>query len=118
MVNRPKALSATISGLALVVVLVSGSTWGAAPVSQTTTPLVPSTNSECAGAPACVSVPFPPVTVPAGRRQSTHLACPQSHPNLWGWDVSQDEHIQVDRVASDTGTATIEGINKADLPGQ
>ena len=117
MIIRAKALAATIAGWALVVVLVSGSTYSADARAGRSTPLVPSTNSECAGAPACVSVPFPAVTVQAGHRQSTHLACPQSNPNLWGWDVAQDEHIQVDRVASDTGTATIEGINKADVPG-
>jgi hypothetical protein len=118
MQNRAKALSATIAGLALVVVLVSGNTYSANERSSRTTPLVPSTNIECAGAPACVSTTFPAVTVQAGHRQSTHLACPQSHPNLWGWDVAQHEHIQVDRVASDIGTATIEGINKADFPGE
>jgi hypothetical protein len=118
MLNRAKALSATIAGLALVVVLVSGNTYAANGRANPTTPFVPSTNSECAGAPACVSTTFPAVTVAAGHRQSTHLACPQSHPNLWGWDVAQHEHIQVDRVAADTGTVTLEGINKTDIPGQ
>lgn len=119
MLNRAKALSATVAGLALVVVLVTGNAYSADGRGHRTTTLVPSTNSECAGAPAaaCLSTTFPAVTVQAGHRQSTHLACPQSHPNLWGWDVAQHEHIQVDRVASDAGTATIEGINKADFPG-
>ena len=57
------------------------------------------------------------MTVQAGGRESTHAACPASRPNLWGWDAAQHEHIQVALVTSDTGTATIEGINKTDIPG-
>jgi hypothetical protein len=57
------------------------------------------------------------VTVPPGQRQSTRVACPPSRPNFWGWDVAQHEYIQVELVASDIGTATIEGINKTNMPG-
>ncbi|MBC7794129.1 MAG: HAMP domain-containing histidine kinase [Clostridia bacterium] len=118
MVDRAKALSATIAGSTLVVVLVSGNAYSAGMVgTDRTRTLVPSTNSECAGAAGCVSTTFAAVSVQAGHRQSTRVACPPSHPNLWGWDVAQHEHIQVDLVASDRGTATIEGINKAELPG-
>lgn len=118
MLDRAKALSATITLSTLLVILVSGNAYSdrmARP--DHTKALVPSTNSECAGAAGCVSTTFAAVSVQAGQRQSTRVVCPPSHPNLWGWDVAQHEHIQVDLVAADTGTATIEGINKADLAG-
>ena len=118
MSNSEKVLSTTIAGLTFAVILANGNAYAANERARKTPAVVPSTNSECAGAPACVSTTFSTVTVQPGRRQSTTLACPQTHPNLWGWDVAHHEHLQVDLVAADTGTATIEGINKAELPGE
>jgi hypothetical protein len=110
--------SATIVGLALVGALATGRTYSADDHGYRTGTLVPSTSIECVGAPACVSTTFPAVTVQPGRRHSTRVACPASHPYLWGWDAAQHEHIQVELLAVDGGTATIEGANKADVPGR
>ncbi len=110
MLNHPKA---TIAGLALAMVLVAGNSYGG----QDRT-FVPSTNRECAGASACVSTTFPAVSVPAGQKQSTRLECPNTHPNLWGWDVAHHEHTQIDLVAAEPGAVTVEGINKSDTAGE
>jgi hypothetical protein len=74
-------------------------------------------NAQCIGAPGCVSTNLPPVSVPAGKRQSTRASCPADRPNLWGWDTGQHEHIRVELVAADRRTATIAGINQANVPG-
>jgi hypothetical protein len=79
---------------------------------------VPSTNAECTGVPSCLSTTFAAVPVQAGRRQSTRLVCPADHPNFWGWDVAHHENLQIDLVSSETGAATIQGINKSDSDGE
>jgi len=117
MANCPKVVAATIIVLALVVVLVTESAFSADGRGHGDKSFVPSTNSECAGAADCLSTTFPAVTVQARNRQSTRAVCPASHPNLWGWDVANDEQIQIDLVASDTGAVTVEGINKTATPG-
>ena len=103
-------LSATIAGL--VVALVTLNAYSAHKDGHRDNAFVPSTNGECAGVPDCLSTTFAAVAVEAGRRQSSRLACPASHPNFWGWDVAHHEQIQVDLVSRETGAATIEGINK------
>ena len=45
------------------------------------------------------------------------FACPASHPNLWGWDAAQHEHIFVQMVAVDQWTVTVEGVNLSNVPG-
>jgi len=45
------------------------------------------------------------------------FACPASHPNLWGWDAAQHEHIFVQMIAVDQFTVTVEGVNASDTPG-
>ena len=40
-----------------------------------------------------------------------------SHPNLWGWDAAQHEHIFVQMVDVDQFTVTVEGVNSSDVPG-
>lgn len=80
--------------------------------------MVPSGEGECAGAPACQSVKFPAVTVPAGRRVSTRVSCPAERPHLWGWDAAQHEHVRVELVAAERRSAILDGVNQADVPGQ
>ena len=45
------------------------------------------------------------------------FACPVSHPNLWGWDAAQHEHIFVQMVDVDQFTVTVEGVNSSTVPG-
>jgi len=79
--------------------------------------LVPSDENECAGVPSCLSATLPATSVPAGGRAAKRFACPASHPNLWGWDAAQHEHIFVQMIAVDQFTVTVEGVNASDTPG-
>ena len=79
--------------------------------------MVASQQNECRGVPACLSTTSPAVVVPMAGRKAERLACPISHPNLWAWDAAQHEHIQVQLVASDRSTVTIEGVNTAKVAG-
>ena len=45
------------------------------------------------------------------------FACPVTHPNLWGWDAAQHEHIFVQMVDVDQWTVTVEGVNSSTVPG-
>ena len=78
---------------------------------------VESDHNECRGVPDCASTTSPPVTVLAGGRKATRVACPADRPNLWGWDSGQHEQILVRMVAVDRTTVTVEGVNSADVPG-
>ena len=79
--------------------------------------IVPSDANECAGVPNCVSATLPATIVPAKGRAQMQFACPLDHPNLWGWDAAQHEHIFVQMIDVDRYTVTIEGINSSDVPG-
>ena len=114
--TRSKVLPATIAGL--FVALATLDAYSAPKGGQRDKTFVPSTNGECAGVPSCLSTTFAAVTVPAGRRQSTRLECPASHPNFWGWDVAHHEQLQLELVTPETGAATIQGINRTDRDGE
>lgn len=79
--------------------------------------LVPSDANECAGVPNCFSATLPATTVPPHNRASARFTCPPTHPNLWGWDAAQHEHIFVQLIAADQFTVTIEGVNNANVSG-
>ena len=79
--------------------------------------LVPSDKNECAGVPNCLSATLPATTVPARGQTQIRFACPNSHPNLWGWDAAQHEHIAVRMVAVDQFTVTVQGVNSSDAAG-
>jgi len=79
--------------------------------------LVPSDANECAGVPNCISATLPATAVPARGRAEMRFACPVDHPNLWGWDAAQHEHIFVQMVDVDRWTVTIEGVNSSATPG-
>ena len=79
--------------------------------------LVPSDANECAGVPNCLSATLPPTSVPAKGRAEMRFACPVTHPNLWGWDAAQHEHIFVQMVDVDQFTVTVEGVNSSTVPG-
>jgi hypothetical protein len=119
MLNRRPWSLALSAGIALVI---------AAGIAHARTPegdehgyrtgtLVPSDENECAGVPNCLSATLPATTVGAHSRASARFACPVSHPNLWGWDAAQHEHILVQLVAVDQFTVTVEGVNNADAAG-
>ena len=80
--------------------------------------LVPSDANECAGVPNCLSATLPPTSVPAKGRAEMRFACPVTHPNLWGWDAAQHEHIFVQMVDVDQFTVTVEGVNSSDCAGR
>ena len=65
----------------------------------------------------CLSATLPATSVPAKGRAEMRFACPVSHPNLWGWDAAQHEHIFVQMVDVDQWTVTIEGVNSSTVPG-
>ena len=79
--------------------------------------IVPSDANECAGVPNCLSATLSATSVPAKGRAQTRVSCPASHPNLWGWDAAQHEHIFVQMLAVDQWTVTVEGVNSSDVPG-
>jgi hypothetical protein len=79
--------------------------------------LVPSDENECAGVPSCLSATLPASSVPGRGRAKMRFACPASHPNLWGWDAAQNEHIVVQMLAVDQWTVTVEGVNSSDVAG-
>ena len=114
--TRVKTSSAMIAGL--VVALVTFDAHSAPKDGNRDKKFIPSTNGECAGVPSCLSTTFAAVTVPAGRRQSTRVECPASHPNFWGWDVAHHEQLQLELVTPEAGAATIQGINKTDRDGE
>jgi hypothetical protein len=115
--TRSKVLFATIAGL--IVALVALNAYSAEKKKgPSDRKFVPSTNGECAGVPSCVSTTFAAVAVQAGRRQSTRLECPADHPIFWGWDVAHHENLQIDLASSETGAATIQGINKSASDGE
>ena len=80
--------------------------------------MVPSDENECAGVPNCLSATLPPTTVPARGKAQARFTCPNSHPNLWGWDSAQHEHILVEMIAVDQWTLTARGTNAIDVPGE
>jgi hypothetical protein len=79
---------------------------------------VASNKNECSGVPSCLSTTMASVVVPANKRKSERFACPASHPNLWGWDSAQHEHITVRLIAIDRKAATLEGVNATTTAGQ
>ena len=104
-------------GFALVVAAIVGEAYAGDIHGYRTGTIVESNKNECAGVPACLSTTSPGVTVPARGRKAERFACPTSHPNLWAWDAAQHEHVLVQLVAVDQWTATIEGVNAADMAG-
>jgi hypothetical protein len=60
---------------------------------------------------------MPAVAVAGSASTAERFACPDSHPNLWNWDVAQSEHIQVRMVGVDAFSATIEGVNATNVAG-
>lgn len=80
--------------------------------------MVPSDENECAGVPNCLSATLPPTSVPAGGKALARFQCPPSHPNLWGWDSAQHEHILVEMIAADRWTLTARGTNAINVPGE
>jgi len=113
-----EALSATVAALALAVVLGSGNAYSGNEGARHNTMLVPSTNSEMRRR-FCLCLHHVPRGDRASRTSAIDpLRMPAKPSQPLGWDVAQDEYIQVDRLVSDTGTAIIEGINKTQLPGE
>jgi len=110
---------ALLAGMALVAAAidVGAKPPGADEHGYRTGSLVPSNENECAGVPNCLSATLPATTVAPHARANARFACPPSHPNLWGWDAAQHEHILVQMVAVDRWTVTVEGVNSADVPG-
>lgn len=107
------------AGMALLAVSATGNArnWSEGAHGYRTGTLVPSDENECAGVPNCLSATLPATSVPARGHAQMRFACPDSHPNVWGWDAAQHEHILVQMVAVDEWTATIKGVNSSDAPG-
>lgn len=80
--------------------------------------LIASGEKECLGVPNCLSATQPPTSVPAKGQAEARFACPASHPNVWGWDAAQHEHIFVKMVAVDRSTVTVRGVNAVDAIGE
>ena len=79
--------------------------------------MVPSDDKECSGVPNCLSATLPPTTVPGRGQAQARFLCPNTHPNLWGWDAAQHEHIFVEMIAVDQYSLTARGTNAIDVPG-
>lgn len=82
-----------------------------------TSTIVAAKQNQCLGVPDCHTEVEPAVVVPPRGQALARLACPASHPHLWGWDVAQHEHISVKLASVDRRTATIAGTNMADVEG-
>lgn len=76
------------------------------------TRFVASSRNECTGVPGCLTVDQSPVQVTGQRAATARFSCPQSHPNLWSWDVAQHEHVVVDMVDVDAGSLTVKGVGR------
>ena len=117
--HRPWAFAISV-GMALAIVVTTGQAKKPGTEDEhgyRTGTIVASDANECAGVPNCFSATLPPTTVPAKGRAEMRFACPVSHPNLWGWDAAQHEHIFVQMVDVDQFTVTVEGVNASDVPG-
>lgn len=115
--NRPRFCWNAGLLLAFVLTLACGAARAAGDNGFRTDLFVPPDDDDCAGVSECARVSFPAVTVAARRRESTRASCPVDHPNLWSWDTGQHEHIRVELAAIDRQSASITGINQANVPG-
>jgi hypothetical protein len=103
--------------LAVVGVLALTSAAPVAAQGYSTAALVNSNNNECREVPDCRSSIMPAVAVPARGSISSRFVCPESHPNLWTWDVRLHEHVGVTLAKIDRTSAIIEGTNHSDAEG-